>query len=92
MDSKPDLRARPGAFMRIRVAWQTDDRGVIVRRLHFDGREVEIMETVDQWFGPDYRYVKVRSRSGDLYILRFDEPHDRWSLVMYRRAQDKSFA
>jgi hypothetical protein len=36
-------------------------------------REVEIAEHVDQWYGPDYCYFKVKGNDSNLYILRFDE-------------------
>jgi hypothetical protein len=43
------------------------------RRLHFGGHQVDVLETLDQWYGPDYRYIKARGTDGGLYILRFDE-------------------
>jgi hypothetical protein len=39
------------------------------------------------WYGPDYRYIKVRGHDGGLYILRFNEPHAEWELTMFRRAR-----
>jgi hypothetical protein len=73
--------------MRIQVDHHPDDRGTSAPScLHFGRRQVGLRETVDQWYGPDYRYLKVRSHDGDLYILRVDEPHDAWSLIMYQRA------
>jgi len=39
-------------------------------RFRFGRREIEIVETVDQWYEPDYCYFKIK---GNLYILRFDE-------------------
>jgi hypothetical protein len=39
------------------------------------------------WYGPDDRYLKVRADDGSLYILHFNEPHDEWALIMYRRAK-----
>jgi hypothetical protein len=64
----------------------------MLRRIHFDGRQIEILETIDQWYGSDYRYVKVRSHDGSLYILRLNEPHDEWALIMYQRAHDQLVA
>jgi hypothetical protein len=29
-------------------------------RFRLAAREVEIVETVDQWYGPDYRYFKIK--------------------------------
>lgn len=43
------------------------------RRFRLDGRDVEIIETVDRWHGPDYRYFKVKGDDGNLYILRLED-------------------
>jgi hypothetical protein len=56
-----------------------------VHRLQFNGRGVEIVETADQWAGPDYRYFKVRDTDGNLYIVRHDEPRNEWELTMFER-------
>jgi hypothetical protein len=57
------------------------------RRLHFGGHQVDVLETLDQWYGPDYRYIKARGTDGGLYILRFDEPQAEWELTMYKSAR-----
>jgi len=46
------------------------------------GRRVDIIEIVDQWYGPGYRYVKVRAYDDSVYILRFDEICH-WELIMF---------
>jgi hypothetical protein len=53
-------------------------------RIRFDEREVEIVENVDQWYGPDYHYFKIKGNDGNLYILRFDEGHAEWELTMFQ--------
>ena len=79
--------------MRIRVELHTEYRGIpLLRALAFDGRRVEVAETLDQWFGPDYRYVKVRGYDGALYILKFHEAHGYWELTMFARAQTQAGA
>src|ERR1700751_5891560 len=35
-----------------------------------------------QWYGPGYRYVKVRAHDDSVYILRFDEICH-WELIMF---------
>jgi hypothetical protein len=57
------------------------------RRLHFGGHQVDVLETLDQWHGPDYRYIKARATDGGLYILRFDEPQAEWELTMFKSAR-----
>jgi hypothetical protein len=53
-------------------------------RFRFDAREVEIVENVDQWYGPDYCYFKIKGNDGNLYILRFDEGRAEWELTMFQ--------
>jgi hypothetical protein len=57
-------------------------------RFRFDAREVEIVENVDQWYGPDYCYFKIRGNDGNLYILRFDEARAEWALTMFQSPSD----
>jgi hypothetical protein len=55
------------------------------RRLHLGGRSVEVVEVIDRWYGPDHRYFKLRGDDGAIYLLRHDEPPDRWELTMFQR-------
>jgi hypothetical protein len=48
------------------------------------GRSIEIVENIDRWPGSDHCYFKVRGDDENLYILRLDEPHDRWELVLFQ--------
>lgn len=50
------------------------------RRIDLDGRQVEVVEVIDRWLGPDHRYFKVRGNDGAAYLLRHDEPTDRWQV------------
>jgi hypothetical protein len=47
------------------------------RSLYRGERRIEIIEIMDQWYGPGYRYVKVRGQDRSVCILRFDEIGDR---------------
>ena len=58
------------------------------------GREVLIaaavgstVEMIDQWYGADYRHVKVKASDSGIYILRFDEIRDEWTLIMFVSAR-----
>ena len=53
-------------------------------RFRFGRREVEIVEIVDQWYGLDYCYFKVKGSDGNLYILRFDGGRAEWELTMFQ--------
>jgi hypothetical protein len=79
--------------MHIPVDSHTDESGAVMPRgFRFDGSYVAVVETVDQWHGPDYRYVKVRAEDGGLYILRYDKLREIWALTMFEsaRAQELS--
>jgi len=76
-------RAKVG--MRIQVESSTNHDGMpIPRRFRLDGSRIDVVETLDQWHGPDYRYVKVKCDNGGLYILRFDESRGAWDLTMFQ--------
>jgi hypothetical protein len=46
-----------------------------------------VEEVVDQWYGPDAAFFKVRADDGNLYILRHQAVGDEWSLESFRRLQ-----
>ena len=56
-------------------------------RLHFGGHQVDVLEMLDQWYGSNYRYIKARSTNGNLYILRVDEHHAEWELIVFKSAR-----
>ena len=51
-----------------------------------------IIEIMDQWYGPGYRYVKVRGHDSSVYILRLDEINDQWELIMFSAARVQRLA
>jgi len=51
-----------------------------------------IIEIMDQWYGPGYRYVKVRGHDSSVYILRLDEINDQWELIMFSTARVQRLA
>src|SRR5262249_2284734 len=55
------------------------------RRFRVDGRVVEVVKVLDQWFGADYRYCKVKGADCALYILRLDENRSDFSRCMQAR-------
>jgi hypothetical protein len=44
-----------------------------------------VEEVIDQWYGPEDVFFKVRADDGNLYILRHKEARDEWSLESFRR-------
>ena len=51
-----------------------------------DGGEHEVAAIQDRWPGFDHEYVKVRTVSGDTYILRYDEAEYVWEISVFREA------
>jgi hypothetical protein len=64
--------------MRVQVDPQTAPQ-----TLYWGERRITILEVIDQWYGPEYRYVKVKGSNRNLYILRFDQIRDTWDLIMF---------
>jgi hypothetical protein len=48
---------------------------------------IEVVEGLDQRYGPNYRYCKVKGGDGALYILRLDENRAEWHLNMFASAR-----
>lgn len=61
---------------------KADERPV---RFTLGEREYMVEEVLDQWYGPDDTFFKVRADDGNLYILRHDASQDEWSLESFRR-------
>jgi len=62
------------------------------RRIHLAGHRARVVETIDQWHGSDYRYVKVMGDDGSVYILRFDKIREEWELTMFESARARAIA
>jgi hypothetical protein len=70
--------------MIVKVACYAGHRGEETpRRVSFDGREVDLVETLDCWLGTDQRYFKMAGADGAIYLLRHDTARDHWELTMY---------
>jgi hypothetical protein len=74
--------------MQVRVETYVDESGAEkLRRFRLDSRVIEVAENIDQWYGANYRYIKVRGSDGNVYILRHNEIRAEWELTMYQRSQ-----
>ena len=60
------------------------------RNRDWGGRRIDIVEAIDQWYGADYRYVKVKGSDGGIYMLRFNEINDEWALIMFVSARGQA--
>ena len=67
---------------------KADERPV---RFRLDGREYMVEEVLDQWYGPQDVFYKVRADDGNLYIFRHQTsaPDKPWDLVSFRRLVDE---
>jgi hypothetical protein len=67
-----------------RTDLKADERPV---RFRLDGREYIVEEVLNQWYGPQDVFYKVRADNGNLYILRqqTSAPDRSWDLVSFRR-------
>ncbi len=56
-------------------------------RFRLGGHQYFIEEVLDQWYGPDDAFYKVRADDGNLYILRREAsmPDGTWHLVSFRK-------
>jgi hypothetical protein len=61
---------------------KADERPV---RFQLGEREYVVEEILDQWYGPDETFFKVRADDGNLYILLHDHSADEWQLESFRR-------
>lgn len=74
--------------MRIWAETYTGPDGVeMPRRFRLGDHEIGVVDILDQWYGPDYRYFKLKGDDGNLYILRFYESQTEWELTMFERAR-----
>ena len=58
-------------------------------RFHLDDHDYLVEEVLDQWYGPNDSYFKVRADDGNLYILRraMSTGEGAWSLESFRRSE-----
>jgi hypothetical protein len=64
---------------------KADERPI---RFWLDEREYLVEEVLDQWYGPDDTFYKVRADDGNLYILRHTTSVDKWTLESFRRLKN----
>lgn len=63
--------------------YKGDERPI---RFRLDGRDYFVEELLDQWYGPEDLYFKVRADDGAVYILRrtSSSPEGEWTLESFR--------
>lgn len=53
------------------------------QRFTLGRRVIGVDEVIDQWYGPDHRYFKLKGDDGCIYILRQDETSRHWELILF---------
>ena len=75
--------------MKLRVecyaGMKADERPV---RFQLGERDHMVDEVLDQWYGPDDVFFKVRTDDGNLCILRRNTSADEWTLESFRQLKD----
>ena len=54
------------------------------RGLILGDRRIAVVEVLDAWLAPEYRYFKLKGADGDTYLVRHDERTGIWELTMFR--------
>jgi hypothetical protein len=61
---------------------KADERPV---RFQLRERDYMVEEVLDQWYGPEHSFFKVRTDDANLYILRRNMSADKWTLESFRQ-------
>ena len=61
--------------------YRADERPI---RFALRGHTFEVTEVQDRWYSPGASYFRVRTESGDYFVLRHDEGQDVWRLDGFR--------
>ena len=72
------LRRSQGRRRRDRFVFQLNDHDYLVE------------EVVDQWYGPEHAFFKLRAEDGNLYIIlrhQTSVPNGEWELVAFRETE-----
>jgi len=58
-------------------------------RFQLSDHEYFVEELLDQWYGPEHSFFKLRADDGNLYILRHQTcvPDGEWELVSFRQTE-----
>ena len=53
------------------------------RRFYLGTRCVEVVDVLDRWLDPEYRYFKLRGDDKGIYILRHSVDEDSWEMTLF---------
>jgi hypothetical protein len=73
--------------MKIRVTCHAGYRGEEAPKCFWLGeRQIDIVEILDRWSGPDHRYFKVTDADQSLFILQHDPVAGSWQITFFQDA------
>jgi hypothetical protein len=81
--------------MRIRVECYSGYKGnERPLRFYLDEHQYAVEEVLDQWYGPNDVYFRVRADDGNLYILRYTpaEGDEGWTMESFRSGRDATLS
>ena len=55
-------------------------------RFELEGHDYMVDEVIEQWYGPDDAFFKVRAEDGNIYVLRHNAVADVWALESFRKS------
>jgi hypothetical protein len=61
-------------------------------RFRVDGHEYVVCDVLDEWYGPEDVFFKVRADDGGVHVLRHrtSVPDGEWDLVSFRESRSGS--
>jgi len=57
--------------------YKADERPISFTLL---GRELMVEEIIDRWYGPNNSFFKVLANDGKVYLIKYDQDKDQWTL------------
>jgi hypothetical protein len=76
--SDPDLKEVFNIEVSCYSGYRYGERPVSFKLLE---RTFVVQEIIDQWYGEDYLYFKIRADDQRIYVLKYDQAKDQWSLT-----------
>lgn len=57
------------------------------RSIRMGNNSIDVVDIIDRWLAPDYRYFKVLGEDRAIYILRHDVVEWKWDLAFFSYTQ-----
>lgn len=79
---RPTSGRQPGVRVECYAGYRGEETP---RRFHLGKKAEHVVEVLDRWLSPEYRYFKCLGADGGTYILRHDVQGNRWEITFYQR-------